>query len=91
MAVLWALVICPFFLVAAMAGGAGDLAEFISSMARFVALNFVVVLAFLVLAFANSVFRERLTALLHLGPGTSPLPAAAPAPGAEPAPELGSS
>jgi hypothetical protein len=74
-AVLWLLVASPFVLLASAAGNTGDWIELAQILLYFGGATYTVVVSFLVLAFANCQYRERLRALLHLHePGTTPDP-----------------
>jgi hypothetical protein len=70
----------PFFLFAMIASG-GEVAwlEFFQGVLAFVFVNFAIALPFLILSSANSFYRERLKALLHLERPVAP-PVMAPAP-----------
>jgi len=73
---LWVLVASPFALLAAAAGNPGDWTELAQVILSFAALTYAVLLAFLVLAFANGFYRLRLIALLRLSDAdaASPIP-----------------
>ena len=73
LAVLWLLVIGPFFLVA-MISNRGDvpLGALFAVVGVATGITFGVMLPFLVLSFANGFYRERLKGLLHLGGAVAP-------------------
>jgi hypothetical protein len=72
--VAWLVVIVPFSIIAMIASGGNFPAlQFLISVPVAAGIIFGVLLPFLVLAFANGFYRERLQALLHLG-GTLPPP-----------------
>jgi hypothetical protein len=73
LAVLWLLVIGPFFLVA-MVSSRGDvpLGALFAAVGSATGITFGVMLPFLVLSFANGFYRARLKALLHLGDAAAP-------------------
>ena len=81
LAVVWLLVIGPFFIVAVFSSGGN-----VPALALFAVvgvptgLTFGVLLPFLVLSFANGLYRERLQGLLHLGGEASPPVIAPPMP-----------
>ena len=73
LAVLWLLVVGPFFLVA-MVSSRGDipLRALFAAVGSATGITFGVMLPFLVLSFANGFYRARLKALLHLGDAAAP-------------------
>ena len=72
---LWLVISAPFFVIALVSsGGEAPWLEFVGFILAFAALTFGVILPFLVLAFANGFFRERLKQLFHLGEATCPPP-----------------
>jgi hypothetical protein len=82
LAVLWLLLIGPFFLVAMISGrGQVPLGALFGVVGITTGITFGVMLPFLVLSFVNELYRERLKGLLHLGGTegppviTSPIPA----------------
>jgi hypothetical protein len=81
---LWMLIASPFVLLAAATGNSNDWPELLQVLLSFATLTYAVLLPFLVLAFANSWYRERLKALLGLSqagltpPTAPPNPANAP-------------
>jgi hypothetical protein len=78
---LWLVISAPFYLMALISsGGRAAWLEFAQIILAFAALTFGMVLPFLVLAFANGLFRERLKNLLHLRPTTPPPVPVAPPP-----------
>ncbi len=85
--VIAALMLTPIIVAAMLGAGSGPrVGEFFISVAVFGGACAVVVLPFLVLAFTNSLYRDRLKGLLHLGAQASaPSPAVA---RGEPTPEL---
>jgi hypothetical protein len=76
---LWLLITLPFFLLAMVASGGGDWAEFVQALLTFASLNIAVLLPFLVLAMANTLYRRRLVTLLHLCELAGALPPPPPA------------
>jgi len=71
--VVWLLVIGPFAVIAAISsGGNVPLGQFLGVVPMMAGLSFGIVLPFLVLAFANDFYRERLQGLLHLGAAAPP-------------------
>lgn len=83
--VIWFVMAAPFFIVALIAsGGQVPWVQFVGSILAMAGVSLAVLLPFLVLSFANFLFRERLKGLLHLE--TAVLPPVAPlAPTASPA------
>ena len=78
LAVVWLLVIGPFFIISMIAsGGNVPLVALLSIVAVATGVTFGVLLPFLVLSFANGFYRERLKGLLHLG-GAAPPPVITP-------------
>lgn len=80
---LWLMIIMPFFVIAVIATGGQILwrecGEVLISILVLSATNFATLLPFLVLSASNSLFRERLKALLHVKPeGPPPLNAPLP-------------
>jgi hypothetical protein len=77
--IVWLAVTGPFFIVALISsGGAIPWSEFFVPVLGMAAANFVLLLPFLILSSANSLFRERLKFLLHVpspAPPTLNLPA----------------
>jgi len=91
LAVLWALILAPFFVFALMANGRNvPIWVFFMALATAVGLAFGMVLPFLVLSFVNGFYRERLKGLLHFGKVETPPRITPPLP-AEPAPAGGGS
>ncbi len=75
LAVLWLLVIGPFFLVAMISSqGQVPLWALFTGVGASTGLTFGVMLPFLVLSFVNGFYRERLKALLHMGDTAAPPP-----------------
>jgi hypothetical protein len=71
----------PFMAIASVAsGGEAPWGEFLGGILVFAALTFGMFVPFLVLAFANGLFRERLKDLLHLRPASPPPVPAEPPP-----------
>ena len=85
---LWLVILTPFFAFAMIvSGGQLPWQEFFVVVLVLTAAGFVTLFPFLVLSSANSLFRERLKLLLHLGRETPPPvlpPKMAPLPGASP-------
>ena len=78
---VWLVITTPFVAIAAVAhGGEAPWLEFLGAILAFAALTFGIFLPFLVLAFANGFFRERLKDLLHLRPFSPPPVPVAPPP-----------
>jgi hypothetical protein len=86
--VVWLVMVAPFFGFAIIAsGGQVPWSEFFIGILIVTAVSFGMLLPFLVLSSANSLFRERLKLLLHLGREAPPPilpPEMAPLPGASP-------
>jgi hypothetical protein len=74
-AVLWLLAASPFVVLAVAAGNPGDWTELAQVILSFAALTCAVLLTFLVLAFANGFYRQRLITLLRLNDSDTALPA----------------
>jgi len=77
----WLVIAGPFAILMSASGGGGEWLEFLTVVVALAALTFVIGLPFLILAFANAFFGERLKTLLQLGreappPIITPLPAA---------------
>ena len=77
---LWLLIASPFVLLAVATGNNADWLELIQVLLSFATLTYAVLLPFFVLAFANSLYRERLKALLWLNQQELTLPAVPPNP-----------
>jgi hypothetical protein len=78
---LWLVVSAPFFIIAWVSSrGEAPWLEFVQTIVAFAALTFGMILPYLVLAFANGLFRERLKDLLHLHPASPPPVPVAPPP-----------
>lgn len=77
---LWLVVTAPFYVIAAMvSSGRAPWLEFFCGILMLAGISFATVLPFLILSSANSFFRERLKALLHMERQTPPIiPAASP-------------
>jgi hypothetical protein len=76
LAAIWALIIGPFFLVMMLSErGQVPLGALFAAVGFATGITFGVILPFLVLSFANGLYRERLKALLHLGQAEAPPPA----------------
>jgi hypothetical protein len=76
---LWLVITTPFFAFAAIAtSGQVPWLGFFGGILMLAAISFALVLPFLILSAANSFFRERLKALLHLDKQMVPTPIAAP-------------
>jgi len=75
---LWFVISAPFFVIALVASrGALPWREFFQMLVAFAGVTFGIVLPFLLLAFANGLFRERLKLLLHLSAAPTPPPVVA--------------
>jgi len=70
--VLWLVIVLSLFLMAVLRGGGGPWLEFLQTVFSIVAVTFITVLPFFILAFANGFFRDRLKGLLHLQPASPP-------------------
>lgn len=71
--ILWLGLTIPFFLVAlSQAGGLIAWSEFLAPVAVVAGINFALLLPFLILSSANTLFRERLKGLLHVAPAAAP-------------------
>jgi hypothetical protein len=80
-AACWMLIAAPFLIVLSVMSHVGpSWLEVILALLAFAGLTFAVVLPFLILAFANGLFRERLKDLLHLRPASPPAVPVAPPP-----------
>jgi hypothetical protein len=76
---IWLVITAPFFLFALLtSGGSVGWSEFIAPVFGIAMVHFATLLPFLILSSANSFYRERLKALLHLEAATPPLAAPLP-------------
>jgi hypothetical protein len=83
---VWFAIMAPFaVIVVALNGGGGAWGELVVGLFVAAGTSFAVVLPFLLLAFANSLFRDRLKQLLHVEVAAPPPAAAPPIPSIQPA------
>jgi hypothetical protein len=79
---LWAITLAPFFVIAMLTGGGGpSWTELAGAVLAISGISLMIALPFLLLAFVNRLFRERLGRLLHLtepAPPVTALPPTAP-------------
>jgi len=80
LAVIWLVMSAPIFLIQMIAQGGDfvDWSEFFLPVLAAAAVNFAVLLPFLILSSASPFFRERLKALLHARPEPPPVPPSVP-------------